>query len=153
MSRDVAGHPAAADRYAGRNTATSEISLCGTLAALCARAKCQVFGVNKLATREAHVRLNAAKVDHGHLHSVLPAKVSTIMTASAVAHAPAEKATSRSLEFRLESITVSIARKFFPATADWRGWNTVWERNNNALFVVVAVCMVISFRFVVVVLR
>jgi hypothetical protein len=62
MAGDVVGHVSAADRYAGLNTATSEIGFGCTLALLSARAECFVLAVDDLGLREAHIRLDVAQV-------------------------------------------------------------------------------------------
>jgi hypothetical protein len=120
VARDVVGHVAAADRYAGLHTATSEIGFGCTLALLSARAECFVFGIKNLGLREAHVRLNVAKVIQrfgDQLHTGLPEKVSAIITTSAIAHAPAEKARNRSLTLQTLAATVSVTYKFFSAAS------------------------------------
>jgi hypothetical protein len=145
MAGDVVRNPCAADRYAGMHTATSEIGFGCTLALLSARAECFVFGVKNLGLREAHVRLNVAKVIQrfgDQLHVVLPEKVNTIITARAIAHAPAEKARNRSLTLQTLSTTVSVTYKFFSAASCRRARKIVAERNNNAFLRLQAMFMV-----------
>jgi hypothetical protein len=62
MARDVVGHMAAADRYAGLHTATSEIGFGCTLALFRARLQCCKFCVENLGLREAHIRLDVAQI-------------------------------------------------------------------------------------------